>query len=85
MFRLKRLPRSGHWEVDLVPAPGLLVKDVELLGLLLVADRDEGTLRQALPVRPSDDLVSRILQAASKPAPTLTPSRPRTIRCRPAL
>jgi len=85
MARLKKLPRSGHWEIDLIQIPELRVEGVELAGVLFVVHAGDGLVRQAAPMTVGDELDVMVLQAATAPAAPIRPGRPRTIRCRPAL
>lgn len=76
MTRLKKLPRSGHWELDVIPAPELDG------GLLVIVDRTTEVVRMVVQVQPDEALEPLVRQAAIEPMGKALPCRPRTLRCR---
>lgn len=75
-MRLSKLPRGGHWEVDVVPGPE--GQDVHIALVVLAAT---GLVRMATPVRGPDDVAAVVVQAALEPVKG-TRGRPATLRCR---
>jgi len=84
MSRLRKLRRSGHWEIDLIATPDLKVAETELRGVLMVMDRTASQLRYATPVQVGADLGAVVAKAALQPLAG-DPARPRTIQCRASL
>ncbi len=85
MAKLKKLPRAGHWEVDLVSMPEVQIHDVVLVGMLMVVERPDGVVRYAAPVELGADIGAMLVVAATEPIPPQARARPRTIRCRQAM
>jgi hypothetical protein len=82
---MKKLPRHGIWEVDLIAAPDQQIADVELRGLFIAFDIVRQMMVCAQPVTIEDNLGSLLKKATTDPAQGEGAARPTEIRCRPAL
>ena len=78
MARLKKLARSGHWEVDVIPAPHLDPS----AGVVVVVDRTHDVVRRLVRVEEGEPLDPHVRLAATDPMGGARPGRPRTLRCR---
>ncbi len=83
MSQFKKLPRSGPWEVDIISAPGVRIRGVELEGMLLVVEAQTGQVRAAAPIPLGEDLRPHLVEAAVQSEGHMPPERPRTLLCRP--
>ncbi len=70
MSSLKRLPRTGSWEVELVGGTAVQVEGQALRGLLVVVERVGGDMRHAVPVLVGQDLAFALAEAARSPTPS---------------
>lgn len=75
------LPILGDtWEVALVASP-FDVEDVELIGLLLVAEVGSGLVRLAAPLTHTDEIRDQMIRACREPVAGARPGRPARIHC----
>ena len=84
MTSLRKLPRTGTWEVGLIPVPGVQIRDEVLIGMLLVVEHS-GLVRMAAPITDRAEIAETVEQAARAPVSGTKPGRPRKLVCTPEL
>lgn len=73
-------PLGDTWEVALVASP-FEVEDVEIIGLMLVAEAESGLVRLATPLTHTDEIRDQLIRACREPVAGTRPGRPARIHC----